>query len=128
MRLLPSAACAPSPVGPLHASSAGAVDARHGSDLFPDDLFMDASLGGHDLTSCISVVPPKPPALFPNALALVSARQRSKSKSHAQSARGKALAFHIYRPGPVSFEFQNSAPLFSTPAKLFQFSIQPSSI
>jgi hypothetical protein len=95
---------------------------------------MDASLGGHDLTSCISVVPPKPPALFPNALALalalalVSARQRSKSKSHAQSARGKPPAFHIYRPGPVSFEFQNSAPLFSTPAKLFQFSIQPCSI
>jgi hypothetical protein len=27
-------------------------------------------------------------------------------------------------PGPVSFEFQNLAPPFSTPAKLFQFSIQ----
>jgi hypothetical protein len=78
--LLPFAACTPSPAGPLHASSAGAVDARHGSDLFPDDLFMDASLDGHDLTSCISAVPPKPPALFSNALALALALVSAKVK------------------------------------------------
>jgi hypothetical protein len=35
-----------------------------------------------------------------------------KSKSHAHPARGKFRRLRIYRPGPVSFEFQNSAPLF----------------
>jgi hypothetical protein len=95
--LLPSAACPSSPAGSLHASSAGAVDARHGSELFPDRL-------------SILAVP----------------RRSPKPKSHAHPARGKFHRLRIYRQGGrsrsrFSFVFQNSVPLFRLPLNYFSF-------
>jgi hypothetical protein len=49
--------------------------------------------GGHGLTCCI----PAPNKAATSLLALVSARQRSKSKSHALPARGKLRPLCIYR-------------------------------
>jgi hypothetical protein len=53
-------------------------------------------------------------------------RQRSKSKSHAQPARGMFPALCIYRRDlrskPLFVRILNSAPLFSSPAIIFIFS------
>jgi hypothetical protein len=72
-----------------------------------------------------SPLPPKPPALFS-----LSPRQRSKSKSHAQPARGSFTTLHIYRHTLEldMAEFQESeGAVAGTWRHLDQFKRQPSS-